>query len=62
MDLLRPIYFFIFKGGKILKNDFLGRSLTVMNDFTIEEEMFLYHQTRKLKKNGETKKIARILR
>ena len=39
-----------------MKNDFLGRSLNVMSDFTIEEEMFLYHQTNRLKKNGKIKK------
>jgi aspartate carbamoyltransferase len=38
-----------------LKNDFLGRSLNVMSDFTIEEEMFLYHQTNRLKKKWKNK-------
>ncbi|ACJ76020.1 bifunctional aspartate carbamoyltransferase catalytic subunit/aspartate carbamoyltransferase regulatory subunit [Thermosipho africanus H17ap60334] len=33
-----------------MKNDFLGRSLTVIEDFSVDEQMFLYAQTRKLKK------------
>jgi len=32
-----------------MKNDFLGRSLTVMNDLTVEEQLFLYNQTKRLK-------------
>ncbi|WP_175420039.1 bifunctional aspartate carbamoyltransferase catalytic subunit/aspartate carbamoyltransferase regulatory subunit [Marinitoga sp. 1154] len=33
----------------VLKNDFLGRSLAVINDFTVDEQLFLYNQTYRLK-------------
>ncbi|PNR96312.1 bifunctional aspartate carbamoyltransferase catalytic subunit/aspartate carbamoyltransferase regulatory subunit [Petrotoga sp. 9PWA.NaAc.5.4] len=37
------------------KHDFFGRSLTVMNDLTIEEQIFLYQQTKKLKDKAKRK-------
>ncbi|SHE68989.1 aspartate carbamoyltransferase [Marinitoga hydrogenitolerans DSM 16785] len=31
------------------KNDFLGRSLSVINDFSVDEQLFLYNHTKRLK-------------
>lgn len=39
-----------------MKRDFLSRTLAVINDFSVQEQLFLYHQTRRLKekvRNGE---------
>nr|WP_240739155.1 hypothetical protein [Marinitoga lauensis] len=32
-----------------VRNDFLGRSLTVINDLNVDEQLFLYRQTHRLK-------------
>lgn len=32
-----------------MKHDFLGRTLAVINDFSVEEQLFLYQNTKKLK-------------
>lgn len=32
-----------------MRRDFLGRSLTVISDFSVEEQLFLYNQTKRLK-------------
>ncbi|ODN29789.1 bifunctional aspartate carbamoyltransferase catalytic subunit/aspartate carbamoyltransferase regulatory subunit [Fervidobacterium thailandense] len=39
-----------------MKRDFLSRTLAVINDFSVQEQLFLYHQTKRLKekvRNGE---------
>jgi len=38
-----------------MKNDFLSRSLGVINDFSVEEQLFLYQQTKRLKEKWKNK-------
>jgi aspartate carbamoyltransferase len=45
----------IFKGGIKVKNDFLGRSLSVINDLTVDEQIFLYEQAQRLKEKWKNK-------
>ncbi|WGS64693.1 bifunctional aspartate carbamoyltransferase catalytic subunit/aspartate carbamoyltransferase regulatory subunit [Marinitoga aeolica] len=37
------------------RNDFLGRSLTVINDLNVDEQLFLYRQTHRLKQKWSNK-------
>lgn len=38
-----------------MKNDFLGRSLSVINDLTVDEQIFLYKQAQRLKEKWKNK-------
>lgn len=46
---------FFMRGGKCMKNDFLSRTLAVINDLSVDEQLFLYKSTQKLKEKIKNK-------